>query len=215
MTEFPSNSQRPPRSPNKAEPKNVERIVQGEVTRRKKPLSKRLADVFVGGNPRSVGSFVTADVILPAVKDAIADAVSQGVERLIFGEGRSTSRRTGRMPSQSHINYNRYSNSSTVGGNPALRGREEPRELSRRARASHNFDEVILATRVEADEVIERLYDIVSQYESATVADLYDLIGVEGQWTDDKWGWRDLRGADIARVRNGYLLNLPRPEPLD
>jgi hypothetical protein len=72
-----------------------------------------------------------------------------------------------------------------------------------------------LATRVEAEEVIDRLFDVVSRYETATVADLYEMVGVTGNYTDDKWGWTDLRGASVQRVRNGYLLDLPRPEPLD
>ena len=139
-----------------------------------------------------------------------------GVERMIFGEARSTSRRTGRRPGEPYINYGRYSRSSTASrsGLVPMEGRPRP-ELSRRARASHDFDEIILATRVEADEVIDRLFDLVSKYETATVADLYDLVGISGNYTDDKWGWFDLRGAGVHRVRNGYLLDLPKPEPLD
>ena len=87
--------------------------------------------------------------------------------------------------------------------------------MSRRAKATHNFDEIILATRHEAEEVIDRLFDLISRYETATVADLYELVGEDRSYTDDKWGWTDIRGAGVQRVRNGYLLNLPRPEPLD
>jgi len=87
--------------------------------------------------------------------------------------------------------------------------------MSRRGRASHDFDEIILATRVEGEEVIERLFDLVSRYEAATVADLYELVGVSGNYTDDKWGWTDVRGSGVTRVRNGYLLDLPKPEPID
>lgn len=203
--EFPSNSRR--KAP--GEQKKVERVVEGEVVRRKKTLGKRFSEHFFGSNARGVFGFVALDVLVPAAKDAITDAVSQGVERLIFGEARSTSRRTGRRPGESYINYNRYSSSRRD-------HRDEPRQqLSRKARASHDFDEIILPTRVEADEVIDRLFDLVSKYETATVADLYDLVGISGNYTDDKWGWTDIRGAGVTRVRNGYLLDLPRPEPLD
>lgn len=211
-TDFPSNSrQQVPKKP--AEQKKVEQVVQGSVVRRKKPLGKRLTETFVGGDAKGVWGFVALDVLVPAAKDMLADAVSQGVERMIFGEARSRSRRTGRHPGESYISYNRYSS----GGR-----REDPRDrepqrpsLSRRARASHDFDEIILATRVEADEVIDRLFDIVAKYEMATVADLYNLVGIADNYTDDKWGWTDIRGASVTRVRNGYLLDLPRPEPLD
>lgn len=215
-TEFPSNSHRSrdPKPKKEVEKKHVEKVVQTEVVRRKTPLGKRFFNTFIGGDAKSVWGFVALDVMVPAAKDMLADAVSQGVERMIFGEARSTGRRTGRRPNEPYINYNRYSGS----GGRRLQSPSEGRgrqELSTRARASHDFDEIILATRVEADEVIDRLFDLVNKYETATVADLYDLVGISGSYTDDKWGWVDLRGAGVTRVRNGYLLDLPKPEPLD
>lgn len=217
MESFPANSRevkRPVKSTGsveKTEEKKVERVVESEVIRRKKPLGKRFLETFIGGDAKSVLNYVVFDVLLPAAKDTAADAVSQGIERMLFGEVRSTSRRTGTSPGgqrQAYTSYNRFSSAS-----PSRR--EDPRGPSRQNRATHNFEEIILATRVEATEVIERLFDLVSQYESATVADLYELVGISGNYTDEKWGWSDIRGAGVTRVRNGYLLDLPRPEPLD
>jgi len=212
MEDYPSNShKKKARQEPEVAPKKVERVIEGEVVRRKKPLGKRFASFFISGDAKTVGDYLLLDVLLPAVKDTLADLMSQGVEKMLFGEARSTSRRTGTRPnSGSHISYNRMSQQS----NPY--GRPEPRnQPSRRARASHDFDEIILPTRVEAEEVIDRLFDLVAKYETATVADLYELVGVTSAYTDDKWGWTDLRGAAAVRVRNGYLLDLPRPEPLD
>jgi hypothetical protein len=218
-SEFPSNRHKdqrknPVSAPTQNE-KKIQQVVQSDVVRRKKPLGKKLAETFVGGDAKSVWGYVAFDVLIPAAKDMFADAVSQGVERMIFGEARSYSRRTGRRPNDpSYISYNRMSNSRRVGGPPDDRHRHEI-SMSRRARASHDFDEIILGTRAEAEEVIDRLYDIVSKYEMATVADLYDLVGITGNYTDEKWGWVDLRGAGVNRIRSGYLLDLPKPEPLD
>lgn len=211
-SEFPSNSRRQTESTgNKPEPKKIEQIATGDVVRRKKPLGRRFSETFVGGDAKSAGAYVLFDVLLPAAKDMVADAMSMGVEKMLFGEARSTSRRGGtRSSTNSYVSYNRYAPT-----NPTTR-REEPRaNPSRRARASHDFDEIILATRVEAEEVVDRLFDLVSRYESATVSDLYELVGVAGTFTDEKWGWTDIRGAGVSRVRNGYLLDLPKPEPLD
>lgn len=214
-SEFPGNSQRPrPARPEKTEPrKKAEQVVQGDVIRRKKPLSKRISEIFVGQSPKGAMEFVTFEVLVPAAKDMFADAISQGFERLIFGEARSSSRRTGGYRpggGTGHISYNRYS------GSGPLRGKEEPRyEMSRRGRAAHDFDEIILPTRVEADEVIDRLVEMADKYQAATVGDLYDLVGIDSAHTDEKWGWRNLRDAGITRVRDGYLLDLPRPESLD
>jgi uncharacterized protein YerC len=87
--------------------------------------------------------------------------------------------------------------------------------MSRQARATHNFDEVILPTRREAEEVLDFLHDLLTRYETVSVSDLYELVGETGNFTDEKWGWTDLAGASVSRVRDGYLLNLPRPVPID
>lgn len=212
MEEFPGNQQHQRdgaesragsgRS-SRQEPKKVERVTSGDVVRRKKPLGKRFSEMFFGGDTRGTWSFVAWEVFIPAMKETFADVFTQGVERMIFGESRPGSRGRGR----GHTNYQRYSS----GGR-----REEPRpQLSRRARATHDFDEIILNTRVEAEEVIDQLFELADRYNEATVADLYDLVGITGNYTDQKYGWTDLRGAGVTHVRNGYLLDLPRPEPLD
>lgn len=212
MESFPSNSHNAKPS---AEPERekIEKVVTGEVNQRKKPLGKRFAETFVGGDAKSTMLYVVFDILVPAAKDMAADAVSQGIERMIFGEsrtgGRSSSRRSS-SGSNGFVSYNRF------GPNNQRRGeREEPRGMSRKARATHDFDEIVCATRIEADLVIERLYDLLSRYEQVTVADLYDLVGITGSYTDNKWGWTRLDGARAIRDRNGYLLDLPKPEPIE
>jgi hypothetical protein len=86
--------------------------------------------------------------------------------------------------------------------------------MSRLARSQHDFDDIVLDSRVEAEEVIEKLFEVVSRYGAATVADLYELVGLSTAHTDQKWGWTDVRGAGVSRIRGGYLLDLPDPEPL-
>ena len=79
-----------------------------------------------------------------------------------------------------------------------------------------NIDiKVILETRAEAEDVIARLDELVDLYGMASVADLYDLVGISGQYTDNKYGWTDVRNASHVRVRDGYLLKLPKARPLD
>lgn len=211
MEEFPSNSRKARTQPDD-EPKKIEKVVTGEVVTRKKPLGRKIFGTFFGGDAKGVAGYIVMDVLLPAAKDAIADAFSQGIERMLFGEVRSASRRTGHRPAGTagYVSYNRFAQQSPTQGR-----REEPRSVSRRARGQHDFDEIILATRAEAEEVIDRLFDLVSRYEQATVSDLYSLVDISGNFTDEKWGWTDLRGAGVTRIRDGYLLDLPKPVQLD
>jgi len=200
--EFPPNSE--------AAKKNIERVTSGEVTRKKKSLRKQLSETFVAGDMKTAVRYVMFDVLLPAAKDMVVEAGSAGIEKLIFGESR---RRRGATAPQSgplgHVSYNRYSGPMSSGVNAPQRA------ISRQSRARHDFDEIVLDSRVEAEEVIDRLFDLVSRYESATVADLYELVGLASTHTDHKWGWTDFRGSGVTRIRDGYLLDLPDPEPLD
>lgn len=213
MENYPGNSKRvtgKEPTPEK-EPKVVEKVTSGAVVRRKKPLGKRFSETFLGGNMKSVATFVAWDVLIPAAKDAFSDAVSQGVERMLFGESRPGRSRGGNRYGGSSTGYTQYNKFGPAsGGRP-----EDPRQISRRGRSTHNFDEIVLATRADAEEVIDRLFDLVSRYDQANVGDLYELVGISGNFTDQKWGWTDLRGASVTRTRGGYLLDLPRPEPLD
>lgn len=204
-SEFPSNSETSKKAA--SVDKNITPVTQGGATRRKKSLRKQFSETFVAGDAKTAVRYVLFDVLLPAAKDMIVEAGSQGIEKLIFGD----SRRRGSTPPQAgptgHISYNRYSMGNRTTG--------PQRAISRQSRARHNFDEIVLDQRTEAEEVIDRLFDLVSKYDSATVADLYELVGLASTHTDHKWGWTDLYGAGVSRIRGGYLLDLPEPQPLD
>ena len=191
--------------------KKIEKIITGEVVRRKKPVSRRFMETFFGGDSKDVMSYVIFEVLIPAAKSTIADAIQQAVERTLFGGSRPSSRRPGFRPSGStgYVNYNLYSS-------PIGRRDDQPSQtLSMRARATHNFDEIVLPSRDDAERVIDSLFEIISKYNQATLVDLYDLVGVQSSYTDRRWGWTDLRGAGATRINNGYLLDLPRPEQLE
>lgn len=214
--DYPSNSHKVKDNTVAPEPKKIEPIeLTGEVRRRKTPLGKRFSQTFIGGDANSVMHYVVFQVLVPAAKDMMSDAVSQGIDRMLYGESaRSSSNRRSSGVTSGYVSYNRMSSNKPRSGMDEF-ARREP---SRRTRVNHDFGEIILATRVEAEEVIKRLYDIIDQYETATVADLYELVGMTPNYTDAKWGWGPggLQGAQAVRERGGgYALDLPKPEPVE
>ena len=60
-----------------------------------------------------------------------------------------------------------------------------------------------------------RMDELIEKFKVASVADLYDLVGVSCDYTANNYGWTNLRNASVVRVRDGYLLKLPRALPLD
>ena len=190
----------------------VERIVEGRVVKRKASLGSRIRDAFLAGETETtIGALVLFGVIIPGLKDLLFETITEGLQRSLFGDGGSTYRRS--ASSRRNGGNTNYSKISTLGPSRGSYARDP--EISDRGRARHNFDEIVLSSRGEAQQVLDRLIDLVDTYEIATVGDLYDLVGITENFTDQKWGWTNLASARISRVGGGYLLNLPRPQPLD
>ena len=118
---------------------------------------------------------------------------------MIFGEVRS--KRGGRRDDRSRVSYSSFYDRKDY--------------APRRPGRTFEYDNVYLDTRQEAEDVIERMEDILEQYGSVSVGDLYDLCDVSGDPTDWDYGWRSLRDAYSERTRDGFFtIKLPRPKPL-
>lgn len=215
MTSFPSNSREPRKDGEPPlEQKPVVKIVEGRVRLQKKSISVRTRDIFLGGRIRDSFSYVVREVLIPAARDMAFDSLTQGAEHTIYGQAvghirRNVNRSGAFGGSGGPVNYNRMSS-------PAAR-REEPRErdVSPRGRATHDFNEVIMASRVEADDILNELQDIINEYRMVSVKTLYELLGLEFHHTDVRYGWTNLTDAGVRRIRNGeYILVLPKTEVL-
>jgi len=80
--------------------------------------------------------------------------------------------------------------------------------------ARHDIGDLVLVSREEAEMVVERLIDIMDKYDVATVADLYDLVGLPSTHIDNKWGWTAGGGIEVRQVRDGYVIDLPPVEAI-
>jgi hypothetical protein len=215
MQDFPGNSQRAKEqaeAPKREERPKVERITTAEAVQRKPGLGRKFKETFIGGTGRMAFEYMVTDVVVPAIRDTLFDALQGGLDRLIYGESRrrGSSGPTG-YSNVGHVNYQRMSTSTTRP--PASTG---TRMLSRKSRARHDFGELVIASRVEADEVLDRMYETLSRHEVVYVGDLYEMTGIDSSHADYKWGWTQLRGARVSRMRTGgYLLDLPEPIALD
>jgi len=211
---YPGNSYKSkavdaPIEPNGEERKpKHDKVITGTVIKRKPTLGQKIAATFTGDDAKSLGEYLLLDVAIPAIKALIVEATEQGIQRLMFGDVRPRS-----SGSRSYTSYNRMSSSPTTSyRRPGPR--EEPRTMSRTAKATHNFDEIILPTSQEAEDVIDGLRNIFDEYGVVTVSDLYDLVDVTSEWTDEKYGWTD-RDFSVRRIREGFLIDLSKPHYLE
>lgn len=200
--DLPGNSIKDRRKPRERQ----EKIIEGVAVQRPPSLWHRVASAFVSSEERAEGvwPYIVVNFLIPGIKNVIWDAASGGLEHYLFGESRIRSRAdrpTGR------VNY------TTMSG--TRRAVPEFRQVTPQARAEHNFGGVIFPTRGDALDVLDRLNALVEQYGVASVEDFYDLSGITGQFTDNRWGWYDLSRAEVRHVRGGYMIVLPRTQPIE
>ena len=197
--QYPSNSLKSrAEAESKEQPKKqFEKVVDGK--KRKKSGLTKIADVFIAENVSNVKEYILKDVIVPAIKKAIYDALVGGVD-MFFNGGRGQSSRT-TARSATYVSYDRFSSR-----------REEPRTTSTRR---IGYEDVVLKTRVDAEKVLRQLDGAMETYKMVTIADLYDLVGEDTTPQDYNYGWTNIRNADIVPVHGGYLLKMPKPCPLD
>ena len=187
-------------------------VVTGKTKVKKKPAAKKVGDAILGEDISEVKSYLLWDVFIPAVKDTLADLVKKGIDALLFG-GTSSPRNMRRDGSRSRTSYSDYYD--------RRRGRDRDYEdRTRRSRkpnrrAIHEFDDILFADRVDAEHVVDAMIDITMNYGMVSVADFYELAGEESNYTDNKYGWGSLRDAQVVRVRDGWIIDFPKPEPID
>lgn len=183
--------------------KKVEKVVTGVVKTKKKSKFNQMMDGFISEDAKNVKSYVFGEVLIPAIKKAISDIVTDGIDIILYGESRGRNKRS----AADRVSYRNYYDD---------RGRgSRINERQAIMAAGYSYDDIILSSRGEAEDVLARMDELMDTYGLVRVADLYDLVGITGNYTDNKYGWTNIRNADIVRVRDGYMIKMPRAVPID
>ncbi len=188
--------------------KEVKAVVAAPVIHKKPTFAQKFKDVFVGGEFKSVVKSITAEVLLPAVRDTIVNVTTKGVERMIYGDRPPPNRPIGGLGSTSRILYN------NAGGRYAPNGRGFLPGESNHVRPQGAMGDYILNSAADAEAVMAQMQDIIDAWQCVSLADFHALLDLPSSYTDQNWGWTSLRFFDIQQTRDGWLLRLPNYEPL-
>lgn len=198
MEDYRSNSDK---SRQEQPEKKVEAVVSGSTKTRRKGEMQKFADVFIAEDAGNVKSYIFMEVIVPALKKAISDIVVTGIDMILYGEAGRSKKNT--PAKASWQNY--YEQDNRVRANSGTN-----------RRSSIDYDDIVFDTRGDAEAVLEAMSDIIDQYGTVSVADLYDLARVPNDnFTMNRYGWTNINNASPVRVRDGYILKLPRVIPLN
>ena len=191
---YPGNSDRA------KEKKEITPVAKARVKR--ESTARKVVGEIIKEDARSVGETVLWDVIIPTVKNLISDTVTRSIESMLYGDSRPRSRN----------NYSDYSGYSRPKGSRDRPVERRERRSARQAEPERN--EIIFDTRSDANDVIDRMSDIIDQYGQASLADLNALIGASSNFIDDNWGWTDMGSFNVRQVRDGFMLTHDEPQSL-
>lgn len=184
------------------EKKSIEKVVRGTVKTKPKSGLSRVTGEVISGEVSNLKRYAWEEVLLPSFKKAVSDIVKDGIDMLMYGETRGRRSSSG---SSSYVSYRDYS-----------RRDDDRRDRGTyRTRSGYAPDDIIVETRGEAEDVLTRMDELIETYGMVSVADLYDLIGKTCQYTDNKYGWTNIRNAEPIRVRDGWMLKLPKALPIN
>lgn len=183
--------------------KKVEKVITGGAKLKKKSELQKLRDTFISEDIGNVKSYILKDVLVPRIRDAIADIIKNTTDMVFYGTTRRTTTSSGK-PIASKISYDGMFRGSTQNREPV------------KTRNGFDFDEITFQSRGDAELVLSTMEDMIEQYKVVTVGELYNLADVS---TDNfmvyKYGWTDLHSAKAVPSTDGWVLKLPKAFPID
>ena len=180
--------------------KKLEKVTSGKVKTKKNEIRK-FKDVFISEDVANVKTYIFMDVLVPAIKKAISDIVRDGIDMILYGGTGKSSRGS----SGSKISYRSFYDDK----------RDDRPGGGSRVRSRFDYDDLVFETRSDAQAVLDQMYGAIERYQVVTIGDMYDAAEVTAPYTSYKYGWTNLRNAKITRVRDGYILELPKAMPID
>lgn len=195
------------------ERESLEKIVSAAPKKVKKGLMSRFVSGVVGPDGVSgIGEYVNDEIIKPAIKNIIVDAVTSGINMIMYGD-RGAYRGPYR-PSGSYRGRDHQPN--RIDYSTRREPEREPRNSKRSRSPRYGMDEYKIDDRYEASHVLTVLTEHADRYGSVTIAEYYDLIGVEPAFSDYEYGWtiQMIARATIVSARGGFVIKFPPPEAI-
>jgi len=199
MTDYKSNSHKSrgnqKASEEASEKKQIEKIASGKVIKKKTGLMSSIMAEDAG----DMKTYIIRDIVMPGIKKAIDETVHM----FLYGDSGKRSSPVTRY-SYNGGNYRDYNKTDSERVYDTVT-----------SRTGYSYNDIVLETRAEGEEVLTRMDEIIDTYGIVSVADFYDLVGVKCSYTDNGYGWTNLRNASVLRLQNGsYVIKLPKALPI-
>mgnify|MGYP003304159986 CR=1 FL=1 len=183
--------------------KQIQKVAKSP-TKTKTNETRKLVDIFISEDVNNVKNYIFMDVIVPAVKKAIYDVVTNGIDMFLYG---GTGKNRSGSTSGSKVSYRNYYERKDGGGY-----RSTENNVNRNA---FDYDDIVFDNRGEAEAALQQMKDIIDRYGMVTVSDLYEMACQTAPYTAQKYGWINVNSSEVIRTHYGYKLKLPKAAPID
>ena len=200
MAEYTNNSFKAKEE--KKERTEKQAVVSKTPKTRKKSEIRKAAGLLISEDASTVKDHLFQDVLIPTARDLIVHIIEDTVNIIFYGSTRQKSGSGGRIGYASRFDEVR---------DPRDRDRDK-----RRDRTAIEYDDIIFDNRGDAEAVLANMDACLEQYGVVTVLDLFDFAGVTTHnYMADRYGWKNLSTAEVRRIRDGFIIDLPRAFPID
>lgn len=192
------------------ERENIPTKPAGVKTAVNRSMKRRVLDAFISNERGNIKDHVIFDVVIPSIKNAISDVVSDGINMLLFGEKKKSSSKNGTITP-----YGSFW-ASSISNEKKWNTDTETRKTSSLSR----YSEACWETKEDAMIMLNCMSELIEATRCITVAQFYGLINDPDNFpiesVHNKWGWKTLADVRTWKISEGrWGLTLPRPQRLD
>lgn len=167
---------------------------------------------FFAADAKTVGEHVVESILVPSLQKLLSDSVKGAVDWFIYGAKGKSSPNSG----PGTVSYSRYYQAPNGYGNQFYYQNNIPVSNGQTTRPGvYSVGEFKFEDRGDAETVLMRMNEAIGRYGMVSVADFYDFIGQRCSFTDQKYGWYDLKAAQVIRYDDGFSIQFPKAQPIE
>lgn len=185
------------------EKKKLEPVISGNTEIKKNTDPSVVVGKFLSDGIKTAGKSMISDVLFPQCKQAIFNALINGLNVLFWGAG-------GQKKIGSNIGLGTRINYSGSSGVKPIGQQNQPAKNP--VTGTVDPENVTFETRLDAQTVYDAMIDIIGEFDRVTLAEFLELAKVPNDnFTYQKYGWAMLPPADIRRLGDGrYYIRFPK-----
>lgn len=168
---------------------------------KKDSVIERVAKDFIRNDAKDLKRYFLYDVLLPEIRNILIGTI----DSFFNSKGISTRRDSSYYGNRSYDSY--YRSSSRYSSSYDYGNRNRDRSENRKS----DYRDITIRDRGAAEKIIHKMREQIFEYGDASVADLLQFLGLDNDWTDENFGWRNPDDIGLRSVSGGYRIDAREP----